>query len=125
MRRSTGKRLGLSPARFDAVRPALRPVRRTLPALGHRVRRAVAGRCAVAAALAVARGALTDLVLWQGLGCGGSVQGNEGGEDDPDHGPSSDPLDCPAATALGPESRRASREAPAIQGLNPPQGQGQ
>jgi hypothetical protein len=53
---------------WEAVGSALRPVRRTLPALGHRVRRAVARRCAVAARLAVARGALTDLGLWQGLG---------------------------------------------------------
>jgi hypothetical protein len=57
-----------APLHLDAVGPALRPVRRTLPALGHRIRRAVAGRCAVAAAFAVSARTLTDLGLRQGLG---------------------------------------------------------
>jgi hypothetical protein len=59
--------LSLSPARFNAG-PALRPVQRALTSLRHRGRRPVAGRGTVAAALAVARGALTD--PWAVAGAG-------------------------------------------------------
>jgi hypothetical protein len=61
----------------------LHPVRRTLPALRHRGWRPVASRRAVSAALAVARGALTDLGLRQ-VGCCHRRREGDGDGDGPD-----------------------------------------
>src|SRR5262245_21706733 len=56
---------GSAPPHLDAIVARLCPVCRALPALGHGGRRSLAGRGAVAAALAVSARALTDLGLRQ------------------------------------------------------------